>query len=62
MPHALCPDCDEQIVLNRVTVGQMVTCPHCDAELQVINVDPLELDWTYDWNWEEEEEDDEYGY
>jgi alpha-aminoadipate carrier protein LysW len=62
MPRALCPDCDEEIVLNRVIVGQTVTCPHCDADLQVINVDPLELDWAYAWNWEEEEEGEESDY
>jgi len=62
MPHALCPDCDQEIVLNRVAVGQTVTCPNCDAELEVISVDPLELDWAYTWNWEEEEEDQESDY
>jgi lysine biosynthesis protein LysW len=62
MPYALCPDCDQEIVLNRVIVGQMVTCPHCDAALEVISVDPLELDWAYDWSWEEEEEDQESDY
>ena len=62
MPSAFCPDCDEKIVLNRATVGQTLTCPHCDAELEVITVEPLEFDWAYDWTWEEkeEEEDDEY--
>jgi hypothetical protein len=26
----------------------------------VISVEPLELDWVYDWSWEDEEEEDEY--
>jgi lysine biosynthesis protein LysW len=55
-----CPDCDEKIVLQSPSrLGQKLTCPHCDADLEVISVDPLELDWVYDWAWEEEEEDDE---
>ncbi len=62
MSHALCPDCDQEIMLDRVTVGQTLTCPHCDAQLEVINVDPLELDWAYAWNWEEEEKDQESDY
>jgi hypothetical protein len=39
--------------------GQKVICPHCDADLEVISVEPLELDWAYDWSWEDEEEEDE---
>jgi lysine biosynthesis protein LysW len=41
-------------------LGQKVICPHCDVELEVISVDPLELDWAYDWSedeldgWEDE--------
>jgi len=41
-------------------LGQRLNCPYCDADLEVINVDPLELDWVYDWSdeeWESEEED-----
>jgi lysine biosynthesis protein LysW len=63
MPSALCPDCDDLIVLNRVTLGQTLTCPHCDSELEVISVEPLEFDWAYDWTWEEgdeEEDEDEF--
>jgi alpha-aminoadipate carrier protein LysW len=63
MPSAYCPDCDEKITLNaKPAVGQKLTCPHCDADLEVISVEPLELDWAYDWEWEDEEEDDEEDY
>jgi lysine biosynthesis protein LysW len=61
MPSTFCPDCDEKIVLNRAVVGQTLTCPHCSADLEVIGIDPLELDWSYDWSWDEdEEEEDDY--
>lgn len=73
MNQAHCPDCDGKIVLNmNVKVGQKLTCPHCDADLEVISIDPIELDWAYDWDdededeelyedeEEEEEDDDEY--
>ena len=52
-----CPDCDGAIMLgSQVHVGLTLVCPHCDAELEVISTDPLEVDWAYDWEWEEEEE------
>lgn len=61
MATTYCLDCEEKIVLDSpLKVGQKVTCPHCDAELEVIGLEPLELDWAYDWKWDEEyDEDDE---
>jgi uncharacterized paraquat-inducible protein A len=57
MINIYCPDCDGRITFNpRAFVGQRVTCPHCQTDLEVINVEPLELDWVYDWTWEVEEE------
>jgi len=60
MASAYCPDCDGRIVLNpHANLGQKLTCPHCDAELEVISVNPLEFDWAYDWSWDEDEEDED---
>ena len=44
---AVCPDCDEQIDFSQVApkLGQKFACPHCEASLQVINVNPLQVDW-----------------
>lgn len=62
MPDAYCPDCDEKIVLRQPRLGQKLFCPHCDTELEVISVEPLDLDWAYassyyDEDWDEEEVD-----
>jgi alpha-aminoadipate carrier protein LysW len=63
-----CIDCEQPINLPfQPVVGQIITCPNCDAELEVINVNPLELDWAFfdleegdeDWEWEEDEDEDE---
>lgn len=60
MASAFCPDCDGRIVFNpHAVVGQKVTCPHCDSDLEVIGVEPLELDWAFDWPWEGKDEEDE---
>jgi hypothetical protein len=65
MAIAFCPDCEAPVQLGeRPKVGQRVTCRGCGAELEVIEVSPLELDWAYDgpiddWEEEEEEEDEE---
>jgi hypothetical protein len=59
--RALCPDCGERVtVRGSIRIGLEVICPHCDAVLQVIDVDPVELDWAYEDDWEDDEEwDDE---
>jgi hypothetical protein len=56
MESAFCPDCDEEISFNpHPRPRQKLACPYCDVELEVIGVDPLEVDWAYDWS------DDEWG-
>ena len=61
MAMAFCPECDRRIDVGpRPKEGQQVTCPHCGADLEVINLQPLELDWAYiepEEDWEEEELD-----
>ena len=53
---ARCPDCGEMIRLKgKVHIGREIVCPHCDALLEVILTEPVELDWIY----EDEDEDDE---
>jgi len=60
MATAYCPDCDGRIAFNHpAAVGQRMTCPHCDSDLEVIGAEPLELDWAYDWSWDEDEDEDE---
>ena len=52
MASTYCLDCDGLISINpRFVLGQKVTCPHCDSDFEVISVEPLELDWAYDWSW-----------
>lgn len=66
---SFCPSCDGRIRLDvKPQKGQMVICPHCEAELVVVSVNPLELDWALELDedldededsvWEEEEEEE----
>jgi alpha-aminoadipate carrier protein LysW len=61
-----CLDCGYEIPLGAGPwLGQLIRCHNCGAELEIINVDPLELDWAYlepaeleedwDWDWYEDE-------
>ncbi len=54
-----CPECKRKISLMPAKVGQFLTCPHCDIQLEVVHVHPLKFDWAYDWMWEEEDGEQE---
>jgi predicted ester cyclase len=39
-------------------VGQKLTCPHCDVDLEVITAEPhLELHWSFNWAWDGDAEE-----
>jgi lysine biosynthesis protein LysW len=63
MKVAPCPDCGNKINLgSQPQEGQRLTCPNCEADLEVIGLNPLELDWFYneldefegDWEYDDE--------
>ncbi|MGI6368839.1 MAG: hypothetical protein ACOX2L_10895 [Anaerolineae bacterium] len=59
MPYAACPGCDQNIHLRRTPkLGDIVYCDNCEADLEVVNLNPLELDWP--WEEDEDEEEDDY--
>lgn len=42
--EATCPECEATIVLGGDTVeGEIITCPDCAAELEVVSTNPPEL-------------------
>ena len=49
---ASCPECAAEFALEDVLVAEIVVCPDCGVELEVMNLDPLVLELA-----PEEEED-----
>ena len=43
MASAYYPNCDKSINLANPRVGQKLFCPHCETEVEVISVAPLDL-------------------
>jgi alpha-aminoadipate carrier protein LysW len=61
MTFAECISCGTEIKFSaQPKMGHLVTCPDCSADLEVVWLDPVELDWPYDE--EDFEEDEEYYY
>jgi len=56
MASAFCPDCGGKIVLGpKPKKGQWVSCPYCNADLEIVSLNPIELAWASYF-----EDDDEY--
>lgn len=54
MTTAECPSCGTFIqVGGKPKMGQQMVCSACDSVLEVVWLDPIELDWAY-----ADEEDD----
>jgi lysine biosynthesis protein LysW len=59
MSRTRCPNCDSIISVDSPREGAVIECRACGVELEIIRKDPLEVDFTDDWqyDWEEEEEE-----
>ena len=59
---AECPSCGYKVIVgSNPRLGQLIKCQSCSSELEVVSLDPVELDWPYDED-EFDEEDDELDY
>jgi alpha-aminoadipate carrier protein LysW len=55
-----CISCGHQIPIKGETrMGMKVTCSQCKAELEVVWLDPIELDWPYE---DDDDADEDYYY
>ncbi len=41
---ANCPECDAEITIEKPIKGEIVVCPDCGTELEVVNENPLAFD------------------
>jgi len=49
MPKTRCPNCNTVVKVDKPRQGAIITCPGCGVELEIIRVDPLEVDFTEVW-------------
>jgi len=47
MTMATCPECGQVFDLIEPVEGQRILCLRCKTSLEVVNLEPLELDWVY---------------
>ncbi len=57
MPVGTCPDCEAEVHVDLdADKGDAVTCEECGTGLEIVGLDPVELDIA-----EEDADDDDYG-
>lgn len=58
MPTGTCPDCEADVHVDTDTdKGDIVTCDECGIELEIVGLDPVELDIVQDSDDLDEEEE-----
>ena len=62
MPLAACPECEAEIHVDEdVDKGERIRCEECEAMLEVVGLDPIELDLApqddEDEGYDDEDED-----
>lgn len=59
-----CPECEAAIDDTEIEdVGEVLPCPECGVELEVVSVDPVEFDLApMDEDDDEEDDEDEYDF
>lgn len=61
MPLAVCPECEAEIHVDEdLDKGDTIRCVECEAKLEVVGLDPIELDLLVDDAEDDFEDDEDY--
>ena len=61
MPTGTCPECDADVHVDTdADKGDMVSCEECGAALEVVGLDPVELDLVEEDDFDEDEDEEEF--
>ena len=61
VPTGTCPECDADVHVDLDTdKGELVSCEECGTELEIVGLDPVELDIVEEDSYDDDEDEDEY--
>jgi len=60
VPTGICPECDADVHVDTdADKGDIISCEECGTDLEVVGLDPVELDIVEE-DYNEDEDEDEY--
>jgi alpha-aminoadipate carrier protein LysW len=60
VPTGSCPECEADVHVDTdVDKGEIVECEECGIQLEIVGLDPVELD-VVEEDYDEDEDEDEY--
>ena len=60
MPTTACPECSEDVYVDADSEqGDIVSCDECGTDLEIVGLDPIELDVYEDDDTDDFDDDDE---
>lgn len=61
MPTGTCPECDADVHVDTdADKGDVVSCEECGTGLEVVGLDPVELDIMEEEDLDDDDDDDEF--
>lgn len=55
----ICPGCGARIRFQQFELGEFVVCEECGDELEIVQTNPIRLDWAYSEPYEGDDWDDD---
>ena len=61
MPTGTCPECEAEVHIDTDTDKvEVVECEECGIQLEVVGLDPVELDVVEEEDYDEDDDEDEF--
>jgi alpha-aminoadipate carrier protein LysW len=61
VPTGTCPECDADVHVDTdADKGDIIGCDDCGIQLEVVGLDPVELDIVEEESLDDDDDDDEY--
>lgn len=63
MPTSVCPECSEDVYVDADSEqGDVISCDECGTELEIVGLDPIELDIYEEADLDDSVTEEEFEY
>ncbi len=63
MPTTACPECSEDVYVDAESEqGDIISCDECGSDLEIVGLDPIELDIHDESGKDDADDEDEFEY